>query len=140
MSTGGTNGDRGAAHLSRDQEQEPQLQHGSHGKAGSPCRGSCQPLHQASSIQNSPEVRQLLISPGLQPRLPGLQSMGKGGGGGGMYSGPPSAAVCPLSCLVAQTHHKHQLSLTGHHITLHLWAGFPGDCRNWWFCSWHLSP
>lgn len=108
------------------------------GKQGAPAEAPASLCTKRAPSKTAPRSDSCLSALASSQGCLGSRAWGRGGGG--MYSGPPSAAVCPLSCLVAQTHHKHQLSLTGHHITLHLWAGFPGDCRNWWFCSWHLSP
>lgn len=73
-----------------------------------------------------PKVRQLLISPGPQPRQPGPPR-------GGDALRPP-LAVCSLSCLGAGTCHEMPAVTNRHHIMLPLWSGCPGDCRIWGGC------
>lgn len=101
-------------------------------------RGSREPLLSllpasapSELLSQQPKVRQLLISPGHQPRQPGPPR-------GGCAQPPP--AVCSLSCLGARTCHEMPAVTNRHHIMLPLWSGCPGDCRIWGGCFELLLP
>lgn len=121
---GWTNSDRGAAQLGRDQEQGPQLPQGS----GEPPPRlltvfapselhSQQPQGQTAAYQR--------WNPAKAPWAPQH---------GGRRSGPPLLPSLLSYAWYRGPVTKHQLSLTCHHITLHLWSGFPGDRRIQGFC------